>query len=123
MILQQLPENAFFRLGLLQCHAERRVNNTCCLRTNQKSFKDSYYYACPKTVHGIFIAIQNPNLGDKRIVNPRPTCLLLASWFLKKYPTTHDLAGFGKCTEKTANTRSWKYVEAIQALKQEQKVS
>ena len=63
--------------------------------------------------------IQSPDLGDKRIKGF--THLLLALRFLKKYPTKFDLAGIGDSNEKTALLRVWKYVEAIQVLK-EQKV-
>jgi len=42
----------------------------------------------------------------------------LALRFLKKYATKEDLAGIADVTEKTALLRVWKYVEAIQALKE-----
>eukprot|EP00980_Cylindrotheca_fusiformis_P021825 scaffold8664_cov53-Cylindrotheca_fusiformis.AAC.2 len=115
----RLTTESFFKLGLLQCYDEKRINSTCHA-TNENRFKDSYY-ACPETVHQIFVAIQSPHLGDKRISSPIPSHLLGAFRFLKKYPTAHDLAGFCKCTEKTALTRAWRYIEAIQALK-EQKI-
>ncbi|CAJ1941690.1 unnamed protein product, partial [Cylindrotheca closterium] len=53
--------------------------------------------------------------------HPKPTHLLLALRFLKQYPTKETLAGHGGVTEKTALLCCWKYVEAIQALK-EQKI-
>jgi hypothetical protein len=121
MAILELPEEAFLRLGLLQCkHSKKRIDATC-LDTNGKRFKDAYY-ACPKSVHDIFVAIQSPDLGGKRIAKPRPSHLLLALRFVKKYPTSCDMSGFGDCTEKTALNRVWLYVEAIQALK-EKKVS
>ena len=63
------------------------------------SIKDAFY-AFPKTVHDIFMDIQSPDLGDKRIKNPKATHLLLALRFLKKYPTKFDLAGIGDSNEK-----------------------
>ena len=69
-------------------------------------------------MHDIFIDIQNPDLGNKRIKDPRPTHLLSALRFLKKYPTKKDMSGIQDSTEKTALNRVWKYVAAIQALKE-----
>ena len=50
---------------------------------------------------------------------PKPSYLLLALRFLKKYPTKHNLAAVSGATEKTALLQVWKHVDAIQALKQE----
>jgi hypothetical protein len=66
--------------------------------------------------------IQDPDLDDARISNPNPRHLLSALYYLKKYPTKHDLAAFLDSTEKTALGRAHRYVKAIQALK-EKKVS
>lgn len=113
----EVSQEDFFHLGLLHCrHTEQRINRTC-KETNETRFKDAYY-ASPATLHDIFLDIQSPDLGNKRIKNPRPTYLLQAFRFLKKYPTKHDLAGITSTTEKTALKRVWKYVEAIQALKE-----
>ncbi|CAJ1944984.1 unnamed protein product [Cylindrotheca closterium] len=116
-----VSEEVFFHLGgLAHClHAPSRISSTC-KETNEKRFKDAYF-ATAKSVHDIFLGIQHPDLGRKRIKNPKPTHLLLALRFLKQYPTKETLAGFGGVTEKTALLRCWKYVEAIQALK-EQKI-
>ena len=88
------------------------------METNLERFKDSYY-ATPKTLHDIFIDIQSPDLGEKRIKNPNSGDFLLAMRFLKKYPTKYDLSAISDTTEKTALLRVWKYVKAIQALKEE----
>lgn len=120
-VQQEVSEEIFIKLGLLQCqHSRRRINRTCN-ETNLERFNDAYY-ACPKTVHDIFIDIQSPELGCKRIEKPKPSHLLLALRFLKKYPTKYDLAGIANATEKTALCRVWRYVQAIQALK-DRKVS
>ena len=88
----------FFYFGLVQWrHSPKRINRTC-KETNSKRFKGAYY-ASPTTVHDIFLDIQSPDLSDKRIKQPKPTHLLLALRFLKKYPTKEDLAGDRKdCT-------------------------
>lgn len=80
-------------------------------------FKDKYY-ACPKTLKQVFLAIQDPTLGDLAIPNPDPSHLLEAFYFLKKYPTKIELAGFNDSCEKTALKRVWKYTFAVAALKE-----
>ena len=113
----QLHDEKFFKLGLLQCrHPLARIQRTCH-QTNMDRFKDAYY-VCPKTAYDVYCDIQKEEMvGDKRIKNPKPTKVLLALRFLKKYPTAHDLAGIGRVTEKTALVQCWRYIEAIQALK------
>jgi hypothetical protein len=44
--------------------------------------------------------------------------LLLALYFLKKYPTKHGLAAFLYSTEKTTLGWVWRYIITIQALKE-----
>ena len=114
----EISEKDFFNLGLIKAgHSFKKIQRTC-METNLKRFKDSYY-ATPKTLHDIFIDIQSPDLGEKRIKNPNSGDFLLAMRFLKKYPTKYDLSAISDTTEKTALLRVWKYVKAIQALKEE----
>ena len=114
----EFSENNFFHLGLQQSHFSVQTIHRTCDKTNRERFKDTYY-AFPATVHDIFLDIQNPDLGEKHIKKPKPSYLLLALRFLKKYPTKYNLAAVSGATEKTALLRVWKYVDAIQALKQE----
>jgi hypothetical protein len=90
-------------------------------KMNLERFKDSFY-ASPQTVENIFADIQDEDLGESRISKPKPIYLLLALFYLKKYPTKHALAAFLDSTEKTVLTWAKRYVKAIQALK-EKKVS
>ena len=85
--------------------------------TNTNRLKD-FCYAGTKTILDIFHAIQNPSLGECRIAKPDPTHLIWSLYFLKKYPTVHDLAARCSGTEKTVLARVWRYARAIQALKE-----
>jgi hypothetical protein len=114
----EVSEKEFFILGLLHCHHSQEKIRKTCKQTSLDRFKDAYY-ACPPTVHDIFLDIQSRDLGKKRIKKPKASKLLLAMRFLKQYPTKHSLAGISGLTEKTALLHVWKYVEAIQALKEE----
>ena len=117
MPFNHLPADAFLKLGLVQNGWAHRTIDRTCSKTNEKRFK-GVYYACPKSVEDIYVAIQSPDLGNKRISRPRPAHLLHALRFLKMYETQEQMAGPAKCTEKTVGTRVWKYIEAIQALKE-----
>lgn len=114
----ELSNTEFLILGLtISGFSSKRIENTRNL-TSIERFQDSYY-ACPQTVKDIFRDIQNPDLaGTRSIANPNPSHLLCALRLLKKYPSKYDLAGSGGCTEKTALSRAWKYIVAIQALKE-----
>jgi hypothetical protein len=95
--------------------------NTKSIATQEDNVKD-FAYASPKTFAQIFGDIQDPLLGEKCIKNPNPHDLIWALHFLKKYPTAKDLANRQDGCPKRSLERAWKYVEAIQALK-ERKVS
>jgi hypothetical protein len=90
-------------------------------KMNLERFKDSFY-ASPQTAEDIFADIQGEDLGENRVAKPNPIYLLLALFYLKKYPTKHALAAFLDSTEKTVLAWAKRYVKAIQALK-EKKVS
>ena len=62
-------------------------------KMNRERFKDSFY-ASPQTSENIFVDIQDEDLGESRISKPNPIYLLLALFYLKKYPTKHALAAF-----------------------------
>lgn len=118
LVYAGLSNIEFLGMGLnISGFSSKRIDSTREL-TSIERFKDSYY-ACPQTVNDLFRDIQNPALvGNKHIANPQPSHLLLALRLLKKYPSKHEMAGFGGCTEKTALARAWRYVEAIHALKE-----
>jgi len=86
-------------------------------KRRKKYFKDSFF-ADAKTVKEIFRDIQHPDMGDQRIVKPNPSDLLAAMYFLKKYPTKFALAKYMGCSERYALDKAWKYVFAIQKLKE-----
>jgi hypothetical protein len=84
---------------------------------NDLRLKD-FCYAGTATIHNLLRDIQDPALGKFCIQKPNPSHLLYALYFLKKYPTAHALAGKCNQTEKTVLDRAWRYVRAIQALKE-----
>jgi hypothetical protein len=85
--------------------------------TNSNRLKD-FCYAGTKSLKQVFRDIQHPDLGESQIQNPNPAELLYALYFLKKYPTAHELAGRrSNGTEKTVLRNAWRYIRAIQALK------
>jgi hypothetical protein len=93
MALLRFSPDEFLQLGLqLAGFKPSRVESTGP-STNGDRFKDAYY-ACPTSVNDIFLAIQSPALGERRISNPCPHDLLLAFFFLKKYSTKYSLAAF-----------------------------
>ena len=115
MVLLSFSKKQFTFIGLqLAGFSEERIKSN---KSGRKDWFKDKYYACPKTVKQISEDIQDPSLGDAGISNPDPADLLMALYFLKKYPTKTDLAGFLDITDKTALKRVWKYIEAIQALK------
>ena len=85
--------------------------------TNDRRLKD-FCYVGVNTIYDLLNNIQDESLGNYRIKTPNPTHLIFALYFLKKYPTAHEFAGKCNSTEKTVLSRSWRYVRAIQALKE-----
>ena len=86
--------------------------------TNTNRLKD-FCYAGKKSLEKLYCDIQNPDLGEYQIRNPNPVDLIYSLYFLKKYPTSHELAGrWGTGTEKTVRRKVWTYIHAIQALKE-----
>ena len=102
-------------LGLQLCGFSYRAIEKNCYATNLSRFKD-YYYATPETCSKVYEDIQSIECKAK-VSKPDPKYLLLGLFYLKKYPTKHDMAGFLDGCEKTALTQSKKYVDAIQGLK------
>lgn len=117
MVKYHFDADQFYALGLRLAHFEPNLK----LKESPNRFKNKYY-ACPETIAGIFEAIQDETLGKKYIPRPEPADLLLGMFFLKKYGNKYDLAEFSGYTEKVAAQKAWRYVEAIQALK-DRKVS
>ena len=111
------PEEHYASLGLqLAGYSQNTIERTC-KATNENRLKD-FCYAGTKTISNLFRDIQDHCLGEFRIVKPDPLHLICALNFLKKYPTAHALAARFDGTEKTLLGRVWKYVKAIQALKE-----
>jgi hypothetical protein len=114
MVLQFTEEG--FRLLGLQL-AGFTNNEGATKATNDSRLKD-ICYAGTNTLLQLYGDIQDPTLGEFAIRRPDPEHLLQALYFLKKYPTAHDLAGRCKGTEKTVLKRVWRYIKAIQAMKE-----
>lgn len=90
----------FNQLGLELAGFSPEMIGRNARRMNLEQFKD-FFYASPKTVESLFQDIQHPDLGAARIAKPNPKYLLLALYYLKKYPTKSGLAAFLDSTEKT----------------------
>jgi hypothetical protein len=116
MVLLNFTSDNFFFLGLKFAGFSVSTVERTGKGTSTERFKDKYY-ACPRTVEQILAHIQDPGLGEAQIENPKPRHLLLTLYYLKKYPTKHDLAAFLDSTEKTSLKWVHIYVKAIQALK------
>ena len=117
MVLR-ISKKSFESLALqLAGYSPETINKTC-KATNADRLSD-FCYAGTKTLKELFNDIQDPLLGEFQIKKPNPSHLVHALYFLKKYPTTHELAGrCGDGTEKTVINRAWRYIRAIQALKE-----
>eukprot|EP00543_Licmophora_paradoxa_P012520 CAMPEP_0202477674 /NCGR_PEP_ID=MMETSP1360-20130828/94064_1 /ASSEMBLY_ACC=CAM_ASM_000848 /TAXON_ID=515479 /ORGANISM="Licmophora paradoxa, Strain CCMP2313" /LENGTH=199 /DNA_ID=CAMNT_0049104925 /DNA_START=206 /DNA_END=804 /DNA_ORIENTATION=+ len=116
MTIVLTPEQ-FFHLGLQLTGFPQETIVRSKKSTNKERLKD-FFYATPKTMAALYRDIQDPNLGEAWIEKPDPIFLLSALYMLKKYPTKIAPAAFSKCNEKTALLRSWKYISAIQSLRE-----
>ena len=104
-------QDDFLKLGLTHLgFSERTINNTCNM-TNVDRFRDGFY-ADPTTCQAIFYDIQESG------ARANPKHLLLALYYLKRYPSKHGLAAFLDETEKTGLKWVHAYVAKIQALKE-----
>jgi hypothetical protein len=122
MAILKFSKNDFVQLGLqLASNWSNAAIERCSYTTNKGRMND-FYFASPRTLKEIFRDIQHPDLGKFQIKKPSPREFLAAFYFLKKYPTKIDQAGYLGCNEKYGLQKAWKYVESIQALK-EKKVS
>jgi hypothetical protein len=115
MVPFRFTRNEFIFLGLKLADISIHTFGRTCDDTSHERFKD-HFYASPKTIAQILTDIQDPDLGDARISNPNPRHLLLALYYLKKYPAKHYLAAFHDSTEKTALGRAHRYVEAVYSI-------
>jgi hypothetical protein len=116
-MVKSCSKRTFAILGLqIAGYSNESIAKTC-KATNKLRLKD-FCYAGTKTLRDIFHHIQDPSLNEFCIQNPNPSHLIHALYFLKKYPTVHDLTARCKDgTEKTVLRRVWRYIQAIQALK------
>ena len=116
-----LSKEEFKILALQLAGWPKTTIDRTCEKTNNGHMKD-FCYVGPKTIVDVFEDIQDPLLGEFAIQKPNPAHLIHALYFLKKYPTSHEFAArVQDGTEKTVMSRAWRYIRAIQALK-EQKI-
>lgn len=114
----KFSEKDFLQLGLtLGGHWSDEYIAAMGARAIKDHFQDRFY-AHPKTITGIFHDIQHEDLGINAIITPDPIDFLGAFYFLKKYPTKLSQSGFLGCSEKYGLVKAWRYVRAIQALKE-----
>ena len=117
MVLLRFTKEEFLYLGLyLAGFTELQINNTND-KTNNERFV-SWYFANPTMCSKIFEDLQTTNIEAAKLEDPTPKNLLLALYFLKRYPTKSQLAAFNKSTEKTALKWAWIYCEKLQAMKE-----
>ena len=89
--------------------------------TNVERFV-AHFGASPESHSAMFSDLQTTEIKAARIAKPYILHFLMAMYWLKTYASESVMAGTFKVDEKTARTQVWKYVLAIQALK-EQKVN
>ena len=106
----------FLVLGMKHCGFSKKTISKCKATTGIVRFCDKFYVG-PKTCSEIFLMIQEEALGQHTIEKPNPSHLLLALYYLKKYPTKHELAGFLDSCEETALKHAKRYTSAIAALR------
>jgi hypothetical protein len=82
----------------------------------------SHFGASPQSHSAIFSDLQTTQIKAAQITKPSVLPFLMAMYWLKTYQSESVMAGTFKVDEKTVRTYVWKYVLAIQALK-EQKVN
>ncbi len=78
------------------------------------------YGVSPKVCTMIYNDIKTKDLGDAKIEKPRPVNIFFALFWLKNYSyaTESRMAAFFKKDEDTLRKYVWKYLKAIQALKE-----
>ena len=82
----------------------------------------AHFGASPESHSAMFPDLQTTQIEAARIAKPYVLHFLMAMYWLKNYPSESVIAGTFKVDERTVRTQVWKYVLAIQALK-EQKVN
>ena len=115
MVLLRYSREDFLVLGLKLCGFSSKRINKVKETTKLLRFADKYYIS-PDVCSTLYEDIQSNDIED-RIENPNPSYLLLSLYYLKKYPTKHEMAGFLDCCEDTALKYSKLYAKAIAALK------
>ena len=114
----QFSKEYFNELGLMLGGnwSDSTISNMSC-KARTAYFVD-FFYVSPRTATDVYRDIQHPDLGENQIKKPDPRAFLGGLYFLKKYPSKKAQAGFIGCSEKYGLPKAWKYVEAIQALKE-----
>jgi hypothetical protein len=87
MVLLRFSNKEFLFLGLELAGFPAYTIGRNKKKMNRERFKDSFYARPHQTVENIFDDIQDEDLGESRISKPDPIYLLLALFYLKKYPT------------------------------------
>ena len=109
MVLLKFSAEEFLILGLkLAGHDPQRTARTC-YNTNLERFV-SCYFASPIVCEKIFEDLQTTTIEGAKATDPKPRKLLLALYFLKKYPGKCGLEAFNDSTEKTALLGAWEYI-------------
>ena len=112
MVLLTFSHDDFLTLGLKMLGFSEKTIEKTCNATNVERFRDSYY-TYPKIASILFDDLQKVDWAT----NVKPRHLLLALYYLKKYPTKHAMAAFLHETEKTALKWAHRYIKMIQDLK------
>ena len=102
-------------LGLNLAGWSNQTTERNCQNTNMERFTDKYYVT-PEVCEQLFKDIQRDD-NIHKIKKPNPKCLLLALFYLKKYPTKRDMGAFLDMSENTAMSQSRDYVKSIQGMK------
>ena len=112
MAMQYSPAD-FLERGLKLCGFSDKTIARNGVSINEARFKDKYYVT-PTTCAEIFQDMQKYGFDrDEENKKIKPDYLLLALFYLKKYPTKHDMAAFLDCSEATALSKSKSYVKML----------
>ena len=96
--------------------SDSTISNMSC--KDRTAYFVDFFYVLPRTAAEVYRDIQHPDLGENQIKKPDPREFLGGLYFLKKYPSKKAQAGFIGSSEKYGLPKAWKYVEALQALKE-----
>lgn len=107
--MAQVNGDHFLQLGLKLLGFPDGMVQRSGINLNTERFRDGYHSA-PNVVSVVFSDL------SERYGRVDPSALLMAFFYLKKYPTKHSLAAFAKQTEKTALKKTQQYIEMIHSM-------